>query len=301
MNSKYIKIGAVAVIIVLIAVGVMLFAGDTDDKKIEKMGTVLDSGASSGLVVPSYVVTELNITSISELEEYANEFNNEIIGIDAGSGIMALTEKAIENYNLDSFTLVTSSEATMLAALTSAYDSHEIIVVTLWDPHWVGGEYDLTYLEDPDIVYEEAESIESWARPGLISEDPVLAEIMSNYEYDLSEFNSLLSYIADSDENIQVAAGEWVDAHPDLLNSWIGDVEYQEGRGAITIGLVDWACAMGSSNALKYVLETYVGYDVTLMSLNVGPMYEGLSNGDIDLITTAWLPVTHAQYIDKYA
>lgn len=301
MNSKYIKIGAVAVIIVLIAAGVMLFAGNTDDKKIEKTGTILDSGARSALVIPTYVATELNITSISDLEQYADEFNNTIIGIDAGAGIMSMTEKAIKNYNLDSFTLQTSSESSMLAALISAYESHEIIVVTLWTPHWIGGEYDLTYLEDPDYVYGTAESIESWARPGLVSEDSVLADIMSNYEYDLSEFNALLSYIADSDKDIAIAAGEWVEAHPDLLKSWIGDIEYQEGRGTITIGLVDWACAMGSSNVLKYVLETYVGYDVTLMSLNVGVMYEGLSNGEIDLITTAWLPLTHAQYIDKYA
>jgi len=301
MNSKYIKIGAVAVIIILVAAGVVLFAGNTDDKKIEKTGTVLDSGAKSALVIPTYVATELNITSISDLEQYADEFNNTIVGIDAGAGIMSLTEKAIEEYNLDSFTLQTSSESSMLAALISAYESHEVIVVTLWTPHWIGGEYDLTYLEDPDYVYGTAESIESWARPGLIAEDSVLEEIMSNYEYSLSEFNSLLSYIASSDKDIETAAGEWVEAHPDLLSKWIGDIEYQEGRGTIKIGLVDWACAMGSSNVLKYILETYVGYDVTLMSLNVGVMYEGLSNGEIDLITTAWFPLTHAQYMEKYA
>ncbi|MCK9322854.1 MAG: glycine betaine ABC transporter substrate-binding protein [Candidatus Methanomethylophilaceae archaeon] len=301
MNSKYIKIGAVAVIIILVAAGVVLFAGNTDDKKIEKTGTVLDSGAKSALVIPTYVATELNITSISDLEQYADEFNNTIVGIDAGAGIMSLTEKAIEEYNLDSFTLQTSSESSMLAALISAYESHEVIVVTLWTPHWIGGEYDLTYLEDPDYVYGTAESIESWARPGLIAEDSVLEEIMSNYEYSLSEFNSLLSYIASSDKDIETAAGEWVEAHPDLLSKWIGDIEYQEGRGTIKIGLVDWACAMGSSNVLKYILETYVGYDVTLMSLNVGVMYEGLSNGEIDLITTAWVPLTHAQYMEKYA
>ena len=302
MNSKYIKIGAVAVIVILLAAGVIIFAGNTDDKKIEKVGTVLDNGAKCGLVIPTYVATELNISSISDLEQYASEFNNTIIGIDAGAGIMSMTEKAIEDYNLNSFTLQTSSESSMLAALIDAYESHEIIVVTLWTPHWIGGEYNLTYLEDPDYAYGTAESIESWSRPGLSANDPVLAEIMSNYEYNLSEFNSLLSYIANNnDKDIQTAAGEWVEAHPDLLSKWIGSVEYQEGRGTIKIGLVDWACAMGSSNALKYVLETYAGYDVTLMSLNVGVMYEGLSNGEIDLITTAWVPLTHAQYMEKYA
>lgn len=301
MNSKYIKIGAVAVVIVLVAAGVYMFTDDTADSKIEKTGTVLENGAKLGLAVPAYVATELDITDISDLQQHADDFDGQIIGIDSGAGIMTMTENAIDNYGLDSYTLVASSEATMLASLISAYESNQYIVVTLWDPHWVGGVYDMVYLNDPDLVFGEAESIESWARPGLIADDPVLAGIMSNYEYSISEFNSLLSYIEGSDKDISVAAGEWVEDHPDLLSSWLGDVEYSSGRGSVKIGLVNWACAMGSSNVLKYVLETYVGYDVTLMELNAGVMYEGLSNGDIDLITTAWVPLTHAQYMEKYA
>ncbi|MFA5452146.1 MAG: glycine betaine ABC transporter substrate-binding protein [Candidatus Methanomethylophilaceae archaeon] len=301
MNSKYIKIGAVVVIIILVAAGVFMFTGNTENSKIEKTGTVLENGAKLGLAVPAYVVTELGITDISDLQQYADEFGNQIIGIDAGAGIMTMTENAIDDYGLDSYTLVASSEATMLTALITAYESNQYIVVTLWDPHWVGGMYDMVYLSDPDLVFGEAESIESWARPGLISDEPVLAEIMSNYEYSISEFNSLLSYIEDSDKDIAEAAGEWVEDHQDLLSSWLGNVEYMPDRGNITIGLVNWACAMGSSNVLKYVLETYVGYNVTLMELNAGVMYAGLSDGEIDLITTAWVPMTHAQYMEKYA
>jgi len=52
---------------------------------------------------------------------------------------------------------------------------------------------------------------------------------------------------------------------------------------------------------LKYVLETYVGYGVTLSTLQAGVMYQGLSQGEIDLITTAWVPLTHAQYMEQYA
>lgn len=300
MNNKYVILGVVIVAIALVAAGVFVFSEDKEDKKIEKMGTVMEDGAMSGLAVPSYVAEELGIETISDLQQYASQFNNKIIGIDAGAGIMAMTNNAISEYGLTSFTLTTSSEATMLAALISAYESHEYIVVTLWDPHWVGGSYDLVFLDDPDSVYGDAESIESWGRPGLIEEDSVIAEIMENYEYNISEFNSLLSYIASSNEDIEVAAGEWVEEHPELLSKWLGDIEYSSDRGDLTIGLVNWACAMGSSNALKYVLETYVGYNVTLVELNVGVMYAGLSNGEIDLITTAWLPMTHAQYIEKY-
>lgn len=302
MNSKYMKIGVVVIVIALLATGALLFSDHgSENNKIEKMGTVLESGAKSGLVVPSYVAEELNIQDISDLQQYANLFNNKIIGIDAGAGIMTMTENVISDYGLSSFSLITSSEATMLATLINAYDSHEYVVVTLWEPHWVSGSYDLVFLNDPDKIYGDAESIESWGRPGMMNDDPVLANIVSNYQYDISEFNSLLSYIADSEQSISVAAGEWVEAHQELLSSWLGDAEYQSDRGEIKIGLVNWACAMGSSNALKYVLETYLGYTVTLVELNAGVMYAGLSNGEIDLITTAWLPMTHAQYIEKYA
>ncbi len=68
----------------------------------------------------------------------------------------------------------------------------------------------------------------------------------------------------------------------------------------MTVGLVSWACAMGSSNVLKHVLEG-VGYSVTLNTAEAGVMYTGLANGDIDLTTTAWVPLTHAQYMERYA
>ncbi len=304
MNKKektYLKIGAVSIVVILLAAGAIMFQeNDNDTSTISKMGTVLDSAAQCGLAVPTSIAEEYDLVYISDLEEYADLFGSEIIGIDAGAGIMSSTEEAIENYGLDSFTLVTSSEAAMLASLESAIDSGEAIAVTMWEPHWANGAYELTYLKDPDLVYGEGESIESWGRPNLASDEPVIAQILANYEYDISELNSLLSYIEDSDEDIAVAAGEWVENNPELLAEWLEGIEYESNRGSITIGLVDWADAMGTSNVLKYVLETYVGYDVTLSELNVGVMYQGLSDGNIDLITTAWLPLTHAQYIEKY-
>ncbi|KQM10009.1 hypothetical protein AOA81_05025 [Methanomassiliicoccales archaeon RumEn M2] len=81
---------------------------------------------------------------------------------------------------------------------------------------------------------------------------------------------------------------------------WIGDATHQENRGEIEIGLVNWACAVGSSNVLKHLLED-LGYTVKLTPVTAGAMYTGLANGDIDLITTAWVPLTHKQYMEKYA
>ena len=301
METKYLKIGAIAVVIAFLATGTYLFAGESYDEKIEKTGTVLEDGAISGLVVPAYTAEFLNVNSISDLNGHASEFDNKIVGIDPGAGITELTKKAVTEYGL-SLSFVTSSEAAMLAALDTAYRSGDHIVVTLWDPHWVTGVYDLVYLDDPELVYGEAESIESWARPGLKAEDPTLAKIMEQYSFEIDEFSELLAYIESNkgDMSVGEAARNWIDENPDAKERWLDGVEYQGGRGNIEIGLVSWACAIGSSNVLKNLLED-VGYSVTLTIVDAGVMYTGLAYGNIDLITTAWVPLTHAQYMEKYA
>ena len=301
METRYLKIGVVAVVIAFLATGTYLYAGESYDEKIEKTGTVLEDGAISGLVVPAYTAELLNVTSISDLNGHASVFDNKIVGIDPGAGITELTKKAVAEYGL-SLSFVTSSEAAMLAALDTAYRSGDHIVVTLWDPHWVTGMYDLVYLDDPKLVYGEAESIESWARPGMKAEDPTLAKIMEQYSFEIDEFSGLLAYIESNKDDMSVgeATRSWIDENPDAKERWMDGVEYQGGRGNIEIGLVSWACAIGSSNVLKNLLED-VGYSVTLTIVDAGVMYTGLAYGNIDLITTAWVPLTHAQYMENYA
>lgn len=79
---------------------------------IEFLGEVYEE-ARIGLVVPEYVT----IQSISELADYKDRFSSEIVGIDAGAGIMKTTDKAIAAYGLDGYALMTSSSSTMLASL----------------------------------------------------------------------------------------------------------------------------------------------------------------------------------------
>lgn len=268
---------------------------------IEQTGTVLDGGAKSGLAVLPYTADEENgpgITSISDLYDNADLFKGTIIGIDAGAGLMGLTANAIEDYNL-SLTLMISSEAGMLAALDAASKKNEHIVVTIWDPHWATGAYGVVYLDDPKGSYGEAESIESWCRAGLMDEDADLAKIMKQYEYTSDQFSGLLDHIESSEEHISIATKQWLyDDNPELLEEWTDGIE-KKNRGKIEIGLVGWACAMGSSNVLKHVLES-VGYSVTLTIVDAGVMFAGLAYGIIDLTTTVWMPLTHQQYLEKY-
>ena len=67
----------------------------------------------------------------------------------------------------------------------------------------------------------------------------------------------------------------------------------------VEIVYVEWSCATASSNVVKAILETKMGYDVELMSVGAAAMWQALATGDVDACTTAWLPTTHGHYFDK--
>jgi glycine betaine/proline transport system substrate-binding protein len=116
-------------------------------------------GAAIGLVVPAYVT----IDSIEELNAHAAKFDNEIIGIDPGAGIMSKTEKAVEEYGLD-LKLMEGTGAMMTAILADRIKNNEWAVVTGWTPHWKFARWDLKYLEDPKNVYGGEEKIHTFVR-----------------------------------------------------------------------------------------------------------------------------------------
>jgi len=75
--------------------------------------------------------------------------------------------------------------------------------------------------------------------------------------------------------------------------------ESAEPAKEITIGYVTWDCAISSTNVMKQVFEE-AGYDVTLVAVDAGPLYQALAKGDVDFTTTGWLPYTHEAYWDTY-
>jgi glycine betaine/proline transport system substrate-binding protein len=67
----------------------------------------------------------------------------------------------------------------------------------------------------------------------------------------------------------------------------------------ITIGYIPWDEDIAVTQLWKTELEKK-GYKVTLKQVDVGPMYAGLAQGDIDLFLDSWLPTTQADYYNKY-
>ncbi len=72
------------------------------------------------------------------------------------------------------------------------------------------------------------------------------------------------------------------------------------GDKDITIAVFNgWDEGIAASELWKSVLEDE-GYDVTLEYAEPAVVYAGVAAGDYDLVLDTWLPLTHAEYIDKF-
>ncbi|SHM09052.1 glycine betaine ABC transporter substrate-binding protein [Vreelandella subglaciescola] len=182
--------------------------------QVDDLGANLD-GTKLGLVVPSYVEAD----SISDLNEYADDFDGQIVGIDPGAGIMRLSENVVDEYDLD-LNLQSGSGATMTAALKSAIANEESIAVTGWTPHWMFARWDLKYLDDPKNVYGGAEHINTVARQGLEDDMPEAYAILNAFEWTADDMGEVMLMQEEGNDPYK-AAKQWVDEHPDMVNEWL--------------------------------------------------------------------------------
>ncbi|MGH3087040.1 MAG: glycine betaine ABC transporter substrate-binding protein [Rubrobacteraceae bacterium] len=68
--------------------------------------------------------------------------------------------------------------------------------------------------------------------------------------------------------------------------------------GALALGNIGWDENIALSNLSKGLLEDELGYEeVSLQTLDVGPLFQGVGSGDLDAFQDVWMP-NHQQYID---
>lgn len=271
IKKKVLGLGAVA----LLAVGLAACGSDKDEGNTNK-----DEGTTGG--------TE---QSVGKSVDY------KITGIDPGAGIMEATDKAIDKYELDEWTVTSGSGAAMTAALKKAYDKEEPIIITGWTPHWKFAEFDLKYLEDPKGVYGEEEQIRTIGRLGLADDLPEAHAILSNFNWTEDDMGEIMIAIQDGEKE-DIAAQNWIDANEDKVAEWTNGIEKVDGD-KIKLAYVAWDSEIASHNVMKIVLED-MGYDVTLTQVEAGPLWTAVADGSADASLASWLPLTHATYAEKF-
>lgn len=184
-------------------------------QEVVDLGVNLE-GTRIGLVVPAYVP----IDSIGELDTHAEKLNGEIIGIDAGAGIMTATKEAMKAYNLENLDLMEGSAAMMTAVLQEKVENREWIVVTGWSPHWKFHRFALKYLEDPKKVYGEPQSIKTIVRKGLESDKPELYTFLDNFRLEPEDLHAVMDWTRKSGKPYESAL-RWIKDNPRQVEAWI--------------------------------------------------------------------------------
>lgn len=174
-----------------------------------------------GLVVPEYV----DVDSIEDLADTAEEFDNRIIGIEPGTGLMDDFEQATSDYDLDDYEVIGSSSAAMLAEFERAINNEENVVAVAWNPHWAVAEFNMKFLDDPqgsflgDGKYNVIASEEA-------QEKVQLMELLSHFEMDDEAFYDLLIGLREAGVgNERESVLSWLedDSNRDLVHSWLPD------------------------------------------------------------------------------
>ncbi|WP_079526992.1 glycine betaine ABC transporter substrate-binding protein [Halobacillus hunanensis] len=204
-------------------IGMEIWLPHTDKAFYEKYKEEIDwrdtwyEGTKLGIVVPSYMK---DVNTITDLKKQSDKFpDQKIVGIDAGASIMSLTKEALKEYNLDNYTLASSSGPTMMAELKNRMEEKQPIAVTLWKPHWAFAELDLKFLEDSKNVYGDSEDISYAARLGLEEDQPEVVKWFDNFMLNDQQLGSLMGALNEA-ESPEEGAQKWVDNHQDLIAEW---------------------------------------------------------------------------------
>lgn len=188
--------------------------------RVEVVGTVYRQ-ADLGWVVPGYVP----VNSLAELAGQEAAFDldgdgrGEIVGIDPGAGMMAVSREVLATYGLDGYELVEGSEFAMLTELSRALKREGWICVLAWSPHWIFAAYDLKYLEDPKGLWQK-DDVRVLTRRGLAEEAPQAVALLRDFQISIDDMNRMILAIEVEDQDPEEVARAWVEAHRPEVDRW---------------------------------------------------------------------------------
>lgn len=192
---------------------------DRHKNRLEKISPV-SHGLYQAVAVPSYVT----IDSMEQLNDNAAKFNDRIVGIEPGSGLMREAADAVTQYGL-SLQLIEGSTAAMTAALQSAMERKEWIAVTVWEPSWMAQRFDIKWLADPKGVFAPAQSYYWVGRNGFSAENPHAREVLAGIYVPLADINAINGAVNEG-KTMDEAVADWVADNEDLVARWSNIKQY---------------------------------------------------------------------------
>ncbi|MDM7480535.1 MAG: choline ABC transporter substrate-binding protein [Halomonas sp.] len=204
--------------------------------EVERLVANLED-AKYTLAVPQYVY-DAGVTSVNDLAEHAEQFEQRIHGIEAGNDGNELIQQMIDDdaYGLGDWQVIDSSEAGMLAELSARVPNEKWMVFLGWEPHPMNTNFEMAYLSDADDYFGPnlgGATVYTNTRTGFVESCPNVGELLSNMTFTLEMENQLMSAIMDEGVEPREAARDYLSAHPDVLEAWLEGVTTRDGGDAL--------------------------------------------------------------------
>lgn len=207
-----------------------------EDHSVDVIGANL-TGAKYTLAVPAYTY-EAGIKDFADIKRIGAQINHSIYGIEAGNDgnrhVLNLIDK--KEFGLGDFKLVESSEQGMLAEVDRAIAEHRPIVFLAWEPHPMNTRYQIKYLTGGDSEFGPnfgGTSVYTNTRAGYTQECPNVGRLLKNLKFTVSGEEELMNSILDTHSDPDTAAAAWLQAHPEVRNSWLEGVRAVDGTPAL--------------------------------------------------------------------
>lgn len=172
--------------------------------RLEDMGVLYEGRI--GMAVPTSIPIS-EVASVEDLNkpEVKKNFEGKILTSEVGNGQYKLTVKAIEEYKLDGYKLVASSESGMLSELDRNNKRGKWSLINAWSPHWMFSKWSLRYLDDPKHMFGGVEQIHAVARKGFSAQYPQVARFFSHYSIPQADLEKLMMQARESSSDKVVA------------------------------------------------------------------------------------------------
>jgi glycine betaine/proline transport system substrate-binding protein len=74
----------------------------------------------------------------------------------------------------------------------------------------------------------------------------------------------------------------------------------QAAKDTVKLAYVEWSSEIASTNVVKAVLQEKMGYHCEITAMKADEMWKAVSEGEVDAMVAAWLPLTHKHYYEQY-
>ncbi|MFF7706057.1 choline ABC transporter substrate-binding protein [Pseudomonas sp. NPDC007930] len=207
-----------------------------EKKQIEVIEPPALGDAQSTFAVPKYVY-DAGLKTFDDIAKFKDKLGGKIYVIEPGSGANRITGEMISKnqFGLQGFQLVESSEAGMLTAVKRAVGRKEWVVFFGWKPHPMNLQIDMAYLTGSQDAFgpnEGAATVSVMTAAGYAEQCGNVGKLLHNLKFTSDQVSAVMAPILDR-EKPEAAAKAWLKANPQVLDTWLAGVTTRDGKDGI--------------------------------------------------------------------